>query len=339
MKTSDFDYQLPEELIAQEPVEPRDSSRLMVVRRDTGEIEHRVFRELPQILNPGDLLVMNDSRVIPGRLFGRRSGGGKAEVLLLRELGEGVWECLVRPGKKLKPGAQLVFGEGELRAEVLERTGAGGRVLRFHSEMPFSELLERLGKISLPPYIKKELQDPERYQTVYSRVKGSAAAPTAGLHFTSQLLERLQQEGIGIAFITLHVGVDTFRPVHSENVEEHVMHAEAYSVPEETVQRIRLTKRSGGRVIAVGTTVVRSLESAALSGELVPSSGWTRLFIYPGFSFRVIDGLITNFHLPKSTLLMLVCAFGGYELVMSAYRVAVESRYRFFSFGDAMILL
>ncbi|MGB9867301.1 MAG: tRNA preQ1(34) S-adenosylmethionine ribosyltransferase-isomerase QueA [Bacillota bacterium] len=339
MKTSDFDYQLPEALIAQEPVEPRDSSRLMVLRRATGTIEHRVFRELPQILSPGDLLVMNDSRVIPGRLFGRRRGGGKAEVLLLREVSDCLWDCLVRPGRKLRPGAQIFFGDGELWAEVLEVSQAGGRLVRFHSQMPFWQALARLGKVPLPPYIRKELKDPERYQTVYSRVMGSAAAPTAGLHFTHELLEKLEQTGVDLCFVTLHVGVDTFRPVRCENVEQHTMHCEVFTVPQETVDRIRLAKGRGARVVAVGTTVVRSLESAALGGELAASSGWTRLFIYPGYQFRVIDGLITNFHLPRSTLLMLVCAFGGYELVMNAYRVAVDSKYRFFSFGDAMLII
>ncbi|HHV79984.1 MAG TPA: tRNA preQ1(34) S-adenosylmethionine ribosyltransferase-isomerase QueA [Firmicutes bacterium] len=339
MRTDEFDYDLPEELIAQEPAEPRDSSRLMVLKRRTGEVDHRVFCDLPVLLNPGDLLVMNDSRVIPARLFGYRRGGGKTEVLLLRDMGDGVWECLVRPGNKVRPGSTLSFSDGEVTAEVLSKTDAGGRLVRFSSRAPLEEALERIGKVPLPPYIKRDIDDPERYQTVYAKVKGSAAAPTAGLHFTRKLLDEVEAKGIGISFITLHVGIDTFRPVREEEIEQHVMHSEVYTVPPEVVEKIRSTKRAGGRVVAVGTTVVRSLESASASGELKPSSGWTSLFIYPGYKFKTVDCLITNFHLPRSTLLMLVCAFAGKELVLRAYREAVDKRYRFFSFGDAMLIL
>ena len=339
MKKSDFYFDLPEELIAQTPLEKRDSSRLMHLDRKMGGVEHRRFYELPSLLREGDCLVLNDSRVLPARLLGVRSSGGSVELVLLRDLGEGRWECLSRPGRKTKPGTELSFGNGELTAEVEAVTDGGNRIVRFRYEGIFLEVLERLGRMPLPPYIKAELQDPERYQTVYSRETGSAAAPTAGLHFTRELLSEIEARGVKIAYVTLHVGLGTFRPVKEEEIEDHPMHAEFCVVPEETARLVNETKQSGGRVVAVGTTSCRTLESFADdNGLLKPCSGWTSIFIYPGYRFRCIDALVTNFHLPESTLIMLVSALAGRENVLNAYRIAVEERYRFFSFGDAMLI-
>ena len=340
MKTSDFDFYLPEELIAQTPLERRDSSRLLTLDKCTGEIAHRHFYELPQLLRPGDCLVLNNSRVLPARLIGHRlPGGGACEVLLLTDKGDGLWECLVRPGRKLRKGTRLSFGNGELTAEIVEQLEEGGRLIRFDYEGIFLETLERLGKMPLPPYIKEELQDQERYQTVYSKVLGSAAAPTAGLHFTPELLEKIRAKGVKIGYVTLHVGLGTFRPVKEDTIEGHEMHSEYCVIPQETADLINETKRSGGRVICVGTTSCRTVESwAAEDGTMTASAGWTDIFIYPGYRFKVLDGLITNFHLPESTLIMLVSAFAGREHVLAAYEEAVREKYRFFSFGDAMFI-
>ena len=339
MKKSEFYFDLPEELIAQTPLERRDASRLMLLDRVSGEIEHRHFYELPELLREGDCLVMNDSRVLPARLLGTRESGGGVELVLLRDLGEGRWECLSRPGRKTRPGTKLSFGEGELTATVEAVADGGNRIVRFRYEGIFLEVLERLGKMPLPPYIKEELQDAERYQTVYSREVGSAAAPTAGLHFTDELLDRIRARGVRTGFVTLHVGLGTFRPVKEEEIEDHDMHAEFCMIPAETAELINETRRAGGRVIAVGTTSCRTLESfAAEDGTLRESAGWTDIFIYPGYRFKCIDALITNFHLPESTLIMLVSALAGREHVLNAYREAVAGRYRFFSFGDAMFI-
>ena len=340
MKTSDFDFYLPEELIAQTPLERRDSSRLLTLDKCTGEIAHRHFYELPQLLRPGDCLVLNNSRVLPARLIGHRlPGGGACEVLLLTDKGDGLWECLVRPGRKLKPGAQVSFGEGRLTATVEAEASGGNRLVRFHYQGIFLEVLEELGKMPLPPYIKEELQDNERYQTVYSKINGSAAAPTAGLHFTPELLRQIQEMGVKLCYVTLHVGLGTFRPVKAEDISEHEMHSEYCMIPEETARTINETKRNGGRVICVGTTSCRTVESfAAEDGTLKESAGWTSIFIYPGYKFKVLDGLITNFHLPESTLIMLVSALAGYEHTMAAYKEAVEKKFRFYSFGDAMFI-
>ena len=339
MKKSDFYFDLPEELIAQTPLERRDASRLLVLNKKTGELEHRHFYDLPEYLHEGDCLVMNDSRVLPARLLGCRSSGGSVELVLLRDLGEGKWECLSRPGRKTKPGTELSFGDGELTATVLAVTEGGNRIVQFHYEGIFLEVLERLGKMPLPPYIKAELNDAERYQTVYSREVGSAAAPTAGLHFTQELLQKLADKGIRLCYVTLHVGLGTFRPVKEEEIEDHPMHAEFCMIPEETARIVNETKKNGGRVIAVGTTSCRTLESfASADGTLSPSSGWTDIFIYPGYRFKCIDALITNFHLPESTLIMLVSALAGRETILHAYETAVKERYRFFSFGDAMLI-
>lgn len=339
MKTSDFNYFLPEELIAQTPIQRRDSSRLLHLDKTTGEIEHRHFYDLPQYLHEGDCLVLNDSRVLPARLFGRRETGGAVEVVLLRDMGEGVWECLTRPGRKTKPDTKLVFGDGELTATVVAACEGGNKLLKFHYDGIFLEVLERLGKMPLPPYIKEELQDRERYQTVYSREIGSAAAPTAGLHFTEELLNKIAQQGVKICYVTLHVGLGTFRPVKSENIESHEMHSEFCIIPEETARIVTETKKNYGRIISVGTTSCRTLESFTNEdGSLSATSGWTDIFIYPGYRFKCIDALITNFHLPESTLIMLVSAMAGRENVLNAYAKAVEERYRFFSFGDAMII-
>ena len=339
MKKSDFDFYLPEELIAQTPLEKRDSSRLLVLDKATGALEHRHFYELLEFLNEGDCLVLNNSRVLPARLIGARETGGAVELVLLRDLGEGRWECLSRPGRKTKPGTKLVFGGGELMAEVESVAEGGNRIVRFDYEGIFLEVLERLGKMPLPPYIKEELNDPERYQTVYSRELGSAAAPTAGLHFTQELLDRIAAKGVKLCYVTLHVGLGTFRPVKEDEIEQHEMHSEFCIVPEDTARIISETKRRGGRVIAVGTTSCRTLESFAKDdGTIEPSSGWTDIFIYPGYKFKCIDALVTNFHLPESTLIMLVSALAGREHVLNAYKVAVEERYRFFSFGDAMFI-
>ena len=339
MKTSDFFFELPPELIAQTPLERRDASRLLTLNRDTGEVRHLHFYDLPSLLRPGDCLVLNDSRVLPARLIGRRAGGGACEVLLLTDQGDKVWECLARPGKRLRPGARITFGDGELSAEIAGVTEGGNRLVRFDYEGVFLEILERLGKTPLPPYIKAELEDGERYQTVYSREAGSAAAPTAGLHFTRELLERIQSMGVRLCYVTLHVGLGTFRPVKTENLDEHEMHAEYCVVPQETADTINETKRAGGRVICVGTTSCRTIESwAGEDGTLSPSAGWTDIFIRPGYRFKALDALITNFHLPESTLIMLVSALAGRERVLNAYAEAVREKYRFFSFGDAMFI-
>ena len=340
MKTHDFWYHLPEELIAQTPLQQRDASRLLVMDRQTGAVSHRHFFDILDYLNPGDCLVMNDSRVLPARLLGNRPTGGAVELLLLKDLGDKKWECLAKPGRKLQEGQQVVFGEGKLTATILEVKPDGNRVVEFHYDGIFLEVLEQLGKMPLPPYIKAELQDQERYQTVYSREVGSAAAPTAGLHFTEELLEKIRQKGIKTAFVTLHVGLGTFRPVKAEEITQHHMHAELCMISAETAQILNETKQSGGRVICVGTTSCRTLESLAQpDGSFTEKSAWTEIFIYPGYTFRAMDGLITNFHLPESTLVMLVSAFAGREHVLEAYRQAVEEKYRFFSFGDAMCIL
>ncbi len=339
MKKSDFYFDLPPELIAQTPIPDRDHSRLLCLDRQTGALEHRHFYELPSLLCPGDCLVINDSRVLPARLLGRRSSGGAAELVLLRDLGDDCWECLCRPGKRLREGAEVLFGNGELKAVVEEVLPGGNRRIRFHYEGIFLEVLDRLGKMPLPPYIKKELQDRERYQTVYSRELGSAAAPTAGLHFTQELMDQIRANGVEICPITLHVGLGTFRPVKEDEIENHEMHSEFCIISEETAECVNRCRQSGGRIIAVGTTSCRTLESFAdENGMLQPCSGWTDIFIYPGYRFRCIDALITNFHLPESTLIMLVSALAGREQVLNAYRVAIENRYRFFSFGDAMFI-
>ena len=340
MKTSDFDFYLPEELIAQTPLERRDSSRLLTLDKCTGEIAHRHFYELPQLLRPGDCLVLNNSRVLPARLIGHRlPGGGACEVLLLTDKGDGLWECLVRPGRKLKPGAQVSFGEGHLTATVEAEASGGNRLVRFHYQGIFLEVLEELGKMPLPPYIKEELQDNERYQTVYSKINGSAAAPTAGLHFTPELLRQIQEMGVKLCYVTLHVGLGTFRPVKAEDIQDHEMHSEFCQISQETADVINRTKANGGRVICVGTTSCRTVESfAAEDGTMTARSGWTNIFIYPGYRFKVLDALVTNFHLPQSTLIMLVSALAGREHVLSAYEEAVKERYRFFSFGDAMFI-
>ena len=340
MKTSDFYYDLPQELIAQTPLDKRDSSRLMTLDRMTGEPAHPPFYELPEFLNPGDCLILTDSRVLPARLLGQRlPGGGACEVLLLIDRGEKTWECLVRPGRKMRTGAKLSFGNGELTAEVVGEVEGGNRLVRFDYEGIFLEVLEHLGKMPLPPYIKEELQDQERYQTVYSKVLGSAAAPTAGLHFTPELLEKIAAKGVGIGYVTLHVGLGTFRPVKEEEITDHEMHSEYCVISQETADLINRTKANGGRCICVGTTSCRTLESwAAEDGHMEPKAGWTNIYIYPGYKFKVMDGLVTNFHLPESTLIMLVSAFAGREHVLAAYREAVEEKYRFFSFGDAMFI-
>ena len=339
MKTSDFDFFLPEELIAQTPLEKRDTSRLLTLDKTTGQTGHRHFYDLPSFLRPGDCLVLNDSRVLPARLIGRRPTGGVCEVLLLVDKGEGLWECLVRPGRKLKPGAQVVFGEGQLTATIEAEVEDGKRLVRFHYQGIFLEILEQLGKMPLPPYIKAELQDNERYQTVYSKVVGSAAAPTAGLHFTPELLTQIQEMGVKVCYVTLHVGLGTFRPVKAENILEHEMHSEFCMISQETADTINETKKQGGRVICVGTTSCRTVESmAGEDGLMTERSGWTNIFIYPGYRFKVLDALITNFHLPQSTLIMLVSALAGREHVLAAYEEAVKEGYRFFSFGDAMFI-
>ena len=339
MKKSDFYFDLPPELIAQTPIPERDHSRLLCLDRRTGALEHRHFFELPSLLRPGDCLVVNDSRVLPARLLGQRRSGGAAELVLLRDLGDDCWECLCRPGKKLREGAEVLFGNGELTARVEDLLSGGNRKVRFFYDGIFLEVLDRLGKMPLPPYIKEELSDRERYQTVYSRELGSAAAPTAGLHFTPELMEQIRENGVEICPITLHVGLGTFRPVKEDEIENHEMHSEFCVISEETAERVNRCRQHGGRIIAVGTTSCRTLESFAdENGLLRACSGWTDIFIYPGYRFRCIDALITNFHLPESTLIMLVSALAGREQVLNAYRVAIENRYRFFSFGDAMFI-
>ena len=339
MKKSDFNFDLPEELIAQTPLEKRDNSRFLHLDKETGELEHGHFYDIKKYLKPGDCLVLNDSRVLPARLIGARPTGGSVELVLLRDLGDGCWECLSRPGRKTKPGQEIVFGNGELTATVQSVVEGGNRIVKFNYKGVFLEVLERLGKMPLPPYIKEELKDSERYQTVYSRELGSAAAPTAGLHFTKELLKEIEDMGVKVCYVTLHVGLGTFRPVKEEEIENHDMHSEFCMVPEETSRIVTETKKAGGRIVAVGTTSCRTLESfAEEDGTLPVSSGWTNIFIYPGYRFKCIDALITNFHLPESTLIMLVSALAGRENVLNAYKVAVEQRYRFFSFGDAMMI-
>ena len=339
MRKSDFYFDLPEELIAQTPLERRDSSRLLHLDKTTGELEHRHFYDLLDYLREGDCMVFNDSRVLPARLIGARPTGGSVELVLLRDLGEGRWECLSRPGRKTKPGTEILFGNGELKATVESVAEGGNRIVRFDYEGIFLEVLERLGKMPLPPYIKEELQDSERYQTVYSREIGSAAAPTAGLHFTKELMEKIAAKGVKLCYVTLHVGLGTFRPVKAEEIEDHEMHSEFCIIPEETARIVSETKKKGGRVIAVGTTSCRTLESFAREdGSLPTTSGWTNIFIYPGYTFKCVDALVTNFHLPESTLIMLVSALAGREHVLHAYEEAVKERYRFFSFGDAMFI-
>lgn len=339
MNKSDFYFELPTELIAQTPLEKRDTSRLLHLDKSSGEITHGSFTDIKKYLKSGDCLVVNDSRVLPARLLGTRPSGGGVELVLLRDLGDNRWECLSRPGRKTKPGQEIIFGNGKLKATVESVTEGGNRIVRFHYEGVFLEILERLGKMPLPPYIKEELADSERYQTVYSRELGSAAAPTAGLHFTKELMSEIEAMGVKICYVTLHVGLGTFRPVKAENIEEHEMHSEFCMVSKETADTIMQTKKDGGRVIAVGTTSCRTLESFTDdSGSIKESSGWTSIFIYPGYRFKCIDALITNFHLPESTLIMLVSALAGRENVLRAYNEAVKERYRFFSFGDAMMI-
>lgn len=341
MKTSDFYYDLPQDQIAQTPIEPRDHSRLMVLHRENDEIEHRRFDDILDYLNEGDCLIVNDSRVIPARIYGvKEDTGAKIEFLLLKQLSGDRWETLVKPGKKAKIGAKFVFGDGLLKAEVVDIVDDGNRIVELQSEENIYTTLDKIGQMPLPPYITAKLEDQERYQTVYSHELGSAAAPTAGLHFTNELLDRIRAKGVNIGYVTLHVGLGTFRPVKVDDVTKHKMHSEHYEIPAETAKLIRQTKANGKRVIAVGTTSCRTLESVAAEyGEIKACDGFTDIFIYPGFEFKVLDGLITNFHLPESTLIMLVSAFYGYDKTMKAYEVAVREKYRFFSFGDAMAIL
>ncbi len=340
MKTSDFYYDLPEELIAQDPLEDRSSSRLMVLDKETGAVSHHVFRDIVDYLQKGDCLVLNNTKVLPARLIGHREGQtGRVEVLLLKRKSDNIWETLVKPGKKCRPGAKLDFGEGLLKAEVLDVVEDGNRLVQFTFDGIFEEILDRLGQMPLPPYITHELKDKNRYQTVYAKHEGSAAAPTAGLHFTPQLLQEIRDKGVEIAEVTLHVGLGTFRPVKVEDVTNHHMHSEFYQIDEETADKINRCREAGGRIISVGTTSTRTLETAAApDGSLKACSGWTDIFIYPGYEFKVVDALITNFHLPESTLVMLVSALAGKEHILSAYEEAVRERYRFFSFGDAMLI-
>ena len=340
MKTSDFNFDLPQELIAQDPLEDRSSSRLMVLNKESGEIAHRIFHDITEYLHPGDCLVINDTKVIPARLIGTKEDtGAHIEILLLKRKENDVWETLVKPGKKCRPGARVVFGNGELKAEIVDVLEDGNRLVHFEYEGIFEEVLDRLGQMPLPPYITHKLQDKNRYQTVYAKYEGSAAAPTAGLHFTKELLERIQEKGIEIARVTLHVGLGTFRPVKTENILEHHMHSEFYTVTQEAADKINTARKNGGKIIAVGTTSTRTLESVGTEdGTVKAGSGWTQIFIYPGYQFKVIDSLITNFHLPESTLVMLVSALAGREHVLAAYEEAVKEKYRFFSFGDAMLI-
>lgn len=340
MDLKDFNYDLPEELIAQDPLEDRSSSRLMVLHKDTGRIEHKIFRDIIDYLNPGDCLVINDTKVIPARLMGVKEDTGAAiEVLLLKRNADDVWECLVKPGKKARTGARIVFGEGLLVGEIVDVIEDGNRMIKFHYEGIFEEILDKLGQMPLPPYITHKLQDKNRYQTVYARNEGSAAAPTAGLHFTKELLEKIKEKGVNVVSITLHVGLGTFRPVKVDKIEEHHMHTETFNISKEAADTINRTRAAGGRVIAVGTTSCRTLESAAADDGTIPArSGDTDIFIYPGYKFKAIDCLITNFHLPESTLIMLVSALAGRDNIMNAYETAVKERYRFFSFGDAMFI-
>lgn len=339
MRVEDFDYDLPERLIAQKPIENRDESRLMLLNKETGEIEDRYFKEIVELLNKDDTLILNDSKVIPARLYGEKvPTGTEIEVLLLNRLKENTWEVLVRPGKRVKKGVEVKFGNGELVGKAVEYTDFGGRIMEFSFEGNFDEILDKLGEMPLPPYIKEDLDEPERYQTVYAKKRGSVAAPTAGLHFTPELIERIKDKGVQIKYITLHVGLGTFRPVKTEKVEEHDMHAEYIEVDKEVVEKIKETKKGKGKVVAVGTTVTRALETAAQSGELNEFKGWTDIFIYPGYEFKAIDALITNFHLPKSTLLMMISALADKEKILNAYEKAIEKEYRFYSLGDAMFI-
>ncbi len=340
MKVKDFYFDLPKELIAQHPLKKRDESRLMVLNKKSGEVEHKVFKDIIEYLNQGDCLVLNDTRVMPARLYGVKEGsGGKMEFLLLNRHEDDIWETLVKPGKRGKVGAKFVFGNGELKAEVVEVLDNGNRKVKFYYEGIFEEVLDRLGEMPLPPYIEEKLEDRERYQTVYSKEVGSAAAPTAGLHFTDELLQAIKKKGINIAFVTLHVGLGTFRPVKAEDIQDHEMHSEYYILDKENAEIINNAKRSGKRVIAVGTTSNRTLESIANEdGQVKEQSGYTSIFIYPGYKFKIVDAIITNFHLPESTLIMLISAFSTREIVMNAYKIAVENKYRFFSFGDAMFI-
>ena len=341
MKTSDFYYDLPQALIAQTPVEPRDSSRMLSLDRKSGSIAHLHFYDIPDKLQAGDCLILNDSRVLPARIYGiKNNTGAKVEFLLLQQKHQNVWECLAGPGKRAKAGTRFVFGNGLMTGEVLQVLENGNRIVQFTSDEGFFPALDKIGQMPLPPYITQELKDRERYQTVYSRIPGSAAAPTAGLHFTPELLSKIQSKGVNIGFVILHVGLGTFRPVKTEEVTEHKMHAEHYEIPQETADLIQKTKAAGKRVISVGTTSCRTLESVASThGKIIACDGWTDIFIYPGYTFKVLDGLITNFHLPESTLIMLVSAFAGYENTMRAYKEAVAEKYRFFSFGDSMLIL
>ncbi len=340
MKRQDFYYDLPPELIAQEPLSDRQSSRLMCVDKATGEIKHRHFYDIVDLLNRGDCLILNDTRVIPARLYGEKEGtGGHIEFLLLNRRTADEWEVILKPGRKAKPGARFVFGGGELTAEVLEVVNDGNRIVKFYYDGIFEEVLDRLGEVPLPHYITHKLEDKERYQTVYAKCSGSAAAPTAGLHFTHELMEKIEKKGVKIGYVTLHVGLGTFRPVKADDILEHKMHSEFYILPEETAELINETKKNGGRVISVGTTATRTLETVGREGPVLKAqTGWTDIFIYPGKSFNVIDALITNFHLPESTLIMLVSALAGRENILNAYNVAVAEKYRFFSFGDAMFI-
>ncbi len=340
MKVEEFDYDLPEELIAQKPVEERDKSQLMCLNKKTGEITEGIFRDILQYLDPGDLLVLNNSRVIPARIYGEKiPTGTEIEFLLLNEINDDSWEVLVRPGRRVKKGVKVSFGNHDLIAEVIDYTDFGGRIVKFSYDGKFEEILKKLGEMPLPPYIKSKLKNPERYQTVYSQKKGSAAAPTAGLHFTPQLLKEIEAKDVNIAYLTLHVGLGTFRPVRTEDIEEHNMHEEYYELTSGVVEKIMKTRNQDGRIIAVGTTVTRTLESVASKyGTIKADKGWTDIFIYPGYDFKVIDSLITNFHLPQSTLIMLVSAFAGRENIMNAYQYAIDEKYRFFSLGDAMYI-
>ena len=339
MRVDEFDYDLPESLIAQQPIENRDESRLMLLNKETGETTDRYFKEIVELLNKDDILILNDSKVIPARLYGEKvPTGTEIEVLLLNRVNKNTWEVLVRPGKRVKKGVKVKFGDGELVGEAVEYTDFGGRIMEFSFEGNFDEILDKLGQMPLPPYIKKDLDEPERYQTVYAKKRGSVAAPTAGLHFTPELMEEIKNKGVQIKYITLHVGLGTFRPVKTDKVEEHDMHAEYIEVDEEIVETIKQTKEGKGRVIAVGTTVTRALETAAETGELSEFKGWTEIFIYPGYEFKVIDALITNFHLPKSTLLMMISALADKEKIFNAYEKAIEKEYRFYSLGDAMFI-
>ncbi|ACL74911.1 tRNA preQ1(34) S-adenosylmethionine ribosyltransferase-isomerase QueA [Ruminiclostridium cellulolyticum] len=339
MNLHDFDYYLPEELIAQHPLEKRDMSRLMVLDKQTGEIEHKLFKDLFNYLDEGDCLVLNNTRVIPARLLGEKEGtGGKIEFVLLKRVEGDNWEVILRPGKKAKPGSKFVFGNGELKAEILEVLDEGNRLVRFIYDGVFEEILDRVGVMPLPPYITEKLDNPERYQTVYAKVNGSAAAPTAGLHFTKELLDSLVHKGVKIAYVMLHVGLGTFRPVKVDDITQHKMHSEYYSISQETCDIINVTREKGKKVVAVGTTSCRVLETIGKNGKIAPCDGWTDIFIYPGYEFKVVDRLITNFHLPESTLIMLVSSLAGRDNVLHAYSVAVEEKYRFFSFGDAMFI-